>query len=103
MYFSPSVGFIEPYYPLRQAEKTLAITTNISYGNLSRDLLITWMEAYLWLGVDKVIAYALSDLNTDARKVLEYYARRNVLELYNYQIPGLGRIHFPIIIPLFFF
>ena len=92
MHFSPSVGFIEPYFPLRQADNTLAITTKISHGNLSPDLLITWMEAYLWLGVDKVITHALSNLSSDARKVLEYYAKRNVLELYGYQIPGIGRI-----------
>ena len=48
------------------------------------------MEAYLWLGADKIITHALSNLSSDARKVLEYYAKKDVLELHDYYLPELG-------------
>ena len=49
------------------------------------------MEAYRWLGVTKVITFAYPNLNADAEKVLEYYARTGFLDLYTYELADIGK------------
>ena len=49
------VRYVSPYFPLREAtEKKVAIGTKTSYGNISAELIIEWMEAWKYIGVDKV-------------------------------------------------
>ena len=48
---------MSPYFPLREATEKVAIGTKTSYGNISAELIIEWMEAWKYIGVDKVPTY----------------------------------------------
>ena len=79
------VVFIKPYHTLREPGNKLVIGTKLAYADLSAEMVIEWMEAYRYLGVDKVVAYYVSDLNENALKVLQFYASTGILDLYFYQ------------------
>lgn len=79
------VVYRKPMAPREEAGTRLALCTKAAYGNRSAELIIEWMEAYKFLGVDKVVGYYLKDLNADARKVLVYYASTGLLDLYYFE------------------
>ena len=85
------VVFIEPYHTLREPGNKLVIGTKLAFANLSAEMVIEWMEAYRYLGVDKVVAYYVSDLNEKALKVLQFYASTGILDLYLYQPSWSGK------------
>ena len=87
------VTYLEPIVPLLEVEPKLALSTKVAYGNQSPELIIEWMETYLFLGVDKVVTYYLDDLNQEARKVLEYYASVGLLEVHNIELAAEGKIY----------
>ena len=80
-----SVTYVEPYFPLKEATKKIAIGTKTAFANMSAELIIEWMEAYKYLGVDKVVTYYLKNLNKDALKVLEYYESTGIMDLFFYE------------------
>ena len=84
------VVFLDPHYPLREPGRKLIIGTKIAYAGLSAEMIIEWMEAYQYLGVDKVVAYYVSDLNENALKVLQFYASSGFLDLYLFQTSWPG-------------
>ena len=75
------VVYIEPSYPLKVPGKLL-IGVKVAFQSLNPNIVIEWMEAYRYLGVDKVVGYYVSDLNEKARRVLNYYAATGFLDLY---------------------
>ena len=85
------VVFIEPYHTLREPGRKLVIGTKLAFADLSAEMVIEWMEAYRYLGVDKVVAYYVSDLNENAVKVLKFYASTGILDLYFYQPSWSGK------------
>ena len=85
------VTYVSPYYPLRESQTKLAIGTKTAYGNISAELIIEWMEAYKYLGVDRVITYFIDTLNEKALKVLQYYASTGILDLYFYEPAASGK------------
>ena len=87
-----SVTYAQPYFPLRQPNK-IAIGTKTSFAKISAELIIEWMEAYKYLGVDKVVTYFISSINEDALKVLRYYASTGLLDLSYYEPAAEGN-HF---------
>ena len=87
-----AVNYVQPYFPLRETTTKLAIGTKTAYGNVSAEMIIEWMEAYKYLGVDKVVSYYVSTINPKALKVLEYYASTGILDLYYYEPAASGTI-----------
>ena len=85
------VVYRKPYLPLRETETTLALCSKMAYGNRSAEMILEWLETYKYLGVDKVVAYFLKDLNWDARKVLEYYASIGFVDLYLHTTAADGK------------
>ena len=85
------VRYRKPFLPYREKETKLAICTKMCYGNRSAELIIEWMETYIYLGVDKVISYFMTDLNNDTKTVLEYYATTGILELYHFEPAASGK------------
>ena len=51
------VRYVSPYFPLREATEKVAIGTKTSYGNISAELIIEWMESWRYIGVDKVLTF----------------------------------------------
>ena len=84
------VTYIKPLVPLRESGVKLAISTKVTYGKASAELLIEFVEVYKYLGVDKFISYILEDLNEDTRKVFEYYASTGILDLYFFEPAASG-------------
>ena len=78
------VTYIEPYFPYKEPDK-IAIGTKTAFANISAELIIEWMEAYKYLGVDKVVSYYLKNINKDALKVLEYYESTGILDFFYYE------------------
>ena len=79
------VAFKEIYKPLKEVNTTsLVLTTQVVFGTISAELIIEWMEAYKYLGVDKVISYYYSSLNENALKVLKYYRQSGFVDLYKF-------------------
>ena len=85
------VVFIEPYHPLRQPGSKLVIGAKLAYANISAMSIVEWMESNKYLGVDKIVAYYLSNLNKDALKVLNYYATTGFIDLYLFKPPWAGK------------
>ena len=84
------VTYVPPYFPLKESKSMVAISTKVAYADISAELIIEWMEAYKYLGVDKVITYYLETINSDALKVLEYYKATGILELNFYEPANEG-------------
>ena len=84
-----NVTYVQPYFPLKHPNK-IAIGTKTSFANISAELIVEWMEAYKYLGVDKVVTYYISSINADALKVLRYYASTGLLDLSYYEPAAEG-------------
>ena len=84
------VTYVRPFLPVREDGVTLALGTKAAYGSVSAEQLIEWMETYKFLGVDKVVMHYLRNINKDALRVLDYYARTNMLELYYHEPAASG-------------
>ena len=72
------------YKPLKEADTTVVLTSQVTYSNISAELIIEWMEAYKYLGVDKVISYYFRNINQQALNVLQYYYKSGFVDLYQY-------------------
>ena len=79
------VTYVEPFFPLREPNK-IALSPKTVYGTIDAEIIIEWMEAYKYLGVDKVVSYAL--------KVLKYYASTGILDLYFFEPAYESNCHF---------
>ena len=79
------VTYIQPMVPQKQSGVTMALCNKVVYGSLRAELVIEWMETYRYLGVDKVVAGFLDDLNDAAKKVLFYYSSIGFVDLYKFQ------------------
>ena len=84
-----NVVYLEPSYPLKMPGQLL-IGVKVAFQNLNPNIVIEWMEAYRYLGVDKVVGYYVPDLNEKARRVLNYYAATGFLDLYLFHQPWEG-------------
>ena len=84
------VVYMEPSYPLKMPGKLL-IGLKVAFHSLSPEIVIEWMEAAKYLGVDKVVGYYVSSLNEKARRVLNYYASTGFLDLFKFHPPWEGR------------
>ena len=90
------VSYVRPYFPLKEPNK-IAIGTKTAFGNISAELIIEWMEAYKYLGVNKVVTYYMKGINGDALKVLQYYETTGILDLFYYEPANEGVVYkFPI-------
>ena len=63
------VRYMAPYFPLREATEKVAIGTKTAYGNISAELIIEWMEAWRYIGVDKVLS-SLNVINILSQSIL---------------------------------
>ena len=86
------VTYRKPDTPLTESEIKLAVCTKVAYGSRSAELIIEFMEAYRYLGVDKFTCYILEDLNEDAQKVLAYYASIGIMDAYIHEPAAWGNI-----------
>ena len=87
------VTYRKPITPLRESEIKLGLCTKVAYGNRSAELIIEFIEAYRYLGVDKFTCYILQDLNEDAQRVLAYYASIGIMDVYFYEPAAWGNCH----------
>ena len=85
------VVYRKPYLPLRESKTKFALCSKMAYGNRSAEMILEWLETYKYLGVDKIVAYFLKDLNWEARRVLEYYASTGFVDLYLYKPAADGK------------
>ena len=83
------VVYLEPSYPLKMPGKLL-IGLKVAFHSLSPEIIIEWMEAAKYLGVDKVVGYYVNSLNEKARRVLNYYASTGFLDLFMFHPPWEG-------------
>ena len=83
------VTYRKPDTPLRESEIKLGLCLKVAFGNRSAELIIEFIEAHRYLGVDKFICYILDclneELNADAQKVLAYYASIGIMDAYMYE------------------
>ena len=88
------VTFVQPYFPFKEPEK-IVIGSKFAYGNVSAELIIEWIEAMKYIGVDKIVTYYLRTLNADALNVLQHYASEGIVDLYFHELANEGKhIHF---------
>ena len=85
------VKYVKPVYPQLETTTKLAIHTQVAFGNIPAELIIEWMETYLYLGVDKVITYYFTDINRNALRTLQYYANSGAMKLHKYIPAQSGR------------
>ena len=83
------VTYVQPYFPVKEPEK-IVIGSKLAFDNISAELIIEWIEAMKYIGVDKIVTYFLRSLNTDALNVLCHYATEGVVELYFYEPANEG-------------
>ena len=81
-----AISYVKPYIPLKQKDGSLVIGTKVAHTNLNAEMIISWMETYKYLGVDKVVTYRLKNLNAAASKVLDYYATIGILDVYDHTL-----------------
>ena len=86
------VTYRKPFLPLREPVKKLALCTKLWHGPRGAEMIIEWMETYIYLGVDKVISYFLNNLNSKAKQVLQYYASTGILDLYLFEPTATGMV-----------
>ncbi|KAK3578807.1 hypothetical protein CHS0354_030228 [Potamilus streckersoni] len=79
--------YVEPIFAYRHREAKLAICNKIVYGSVLPESILEWFEVQRLLGVDKVLTYANSDLNEEARQVLRYYEEIGMAEVLPFLIP----------------
>ena len=85
------VSYVRPYFPLKEPTK-IAIGTKTAFANISAELIIEWMEAYKYLGVNKVVTYYMNNINSDALKVLQFYETTGILDLFYYEPANEGEV-----------
>ena len=84
------VTYVQPYFPASEPEK-IVIGSKFAYGNVSAELIIEWIEAMKYIGVDKIVTYYLRNLNEDARNVLRHYASEGIVDLYFHEPAEEGK------------
>ena len=89
-----SEEYVEPNRSLQQPKSTLAISTQVAYGSVNAELIIEWIEAYRYLGVDKIVSYFIQNINKEALDVLLYYHNLKVIDLFYYVPAAEGRCSF---------
>ena len=84
------VTFVQPYFPFKEPEK-IVIGSKFAYGNISAELIIEWIEAMKYIGVDKIVTYYLRTLNAGALNVLQHYASEGIVDLYFHELANEGK------------
>ena len=74
------VTYVKPYFPANYSGK-IVIGSKLAYGNINAQLIIEWVEAMRYIGVDKIVTYFLGTLNSDALNVLFHYAAEGFVDL----------------------
>lgn len=72
-----------------QPKESFAICAKISYGAVSAQRLIEWLELQKYLGVNKVLMY-FYNLNEEAMRVLKSYNRDGFVDLLPFDFPEAG-------------
>ena len=86
------VTYVEPYFPLKEPNKVV-VSSKFAFGNVSAELIIEWVEAMKYIGVDKIVTYYLRTLNAAARKVLNHYSSKGILDLHFHELASEGKQH----------
>ena len=81
--------YVPPYFPVKEPEK-IVIGSKAAYGNISAEMIIEWVEAMRYIGVDKIVTYFLRSLNADALNVLFHYVSEGFIDLYFYEPANEG-------------
>ena len=89
-----NISLTSIFLPYKEQGVKIAIGTQVAFGNIDPELIIEWLEAHLYLGVDKVISYYYRTLNSKALSVLRYYHNLGVLDLYRFDPPVEGNSSF---------
>ena len=76
----------------QKPEESIAVCAKISYGQVSAQRLIEWLEIQKYMGVDKVLMY-FYNLNEEAMRVLLAYNRDGFVELLPFDYPDAGNKH----------
>ena len=84
------VTYVQPYFPVKEPSK-IVIGSKLTYGTMSAELMIEWIESMKYIGVDKIITYYMRGLNTDALNVLYNYASKGILDLHFYEPANEGK------------
>ena len=82
--------YVKVEFPYQEPGFKVAIGTQISYKNISAELIIEWLETYKILQVDKVVSYYHRNINQDALNALTYYHNTGFLDLYEFILPAEG-------------
>ena len=82
--------YVKVEFPIQEPGFKVAIGTQISYKNISAELIIEWLEAYKILQVDKVVSYYHRNINQDALNALTYDHNTGFLDLYEFVLPAEG-------------
>ena len=82
--------YVSPYFPFKEPDK-IVLGSKFAFGNLSAQLIIEWIEAMKYIGVNKIVTHYLRTLNTDARKVLYHYASEGTVDLYFHELANEGK------------
>jgi hypothetical protein len=70
--------------------RKIGVCVKLTYGSLDAQRLIEWFEIHKLFGVDKVIAYTYN-LNQNASKVLKFYEKSGIAEVYGFDLPEKGK------------
>ncbi|XP_060560568.1 uncharacterized protein LOC132720436 [Ruditapes philippinarum] len=72
--------------PKNIRSRNVGVCVKLTYGSLDAQRLIEWFEIHKLFGVDKVIAYTYQ-LNSKAAKVLKFYERSGMAQVYDFDFP----------------
>ena len=82
--------YVPPHFPAHEPQK-IVIGSKLAYGSIEAEQIIEWVEAMRYIGVNKIVTYFLSSLNTDAMNVLRHYASDGFVDLYFYDPANEGK------------
>jgi hypothetical protein len=76
--------------PKNIRNRNVGVCVKLTFGSLDAQRLIEWFEIHKLFGVDKVIAYTYQ-LNLKAAKVLKFYERSGMAQVYDFDLPEKGK------------
>lgn len=72
---------------------SVGVCAKIVYGNVEAERLVEWLEAQIYLGVDKVFIYCHANLNKRARQVFEHYSKTGFVQTFPFVVPENDTYH----------
>jgi len=80
------ISYLEPYYAMKQPDGYLIITTKLAYGTVDPEIVVGFLEAVKYLGVNKVITYVYKTLELRVKHILKYYAQIGLLDYHTIEL-----------------